>query len=265
MSLSALQYNPMHLRVGRYQNVEEVVNLTDLQAGGMDVEKRKNLTDLLTSAEIKTFEQMYDSSIDKTIVVKAKVCELVARKLARDESFPMERGEEWVQLGLSRDYYRTLAQLAEEYLDPHALPEPTGAAPSPISEVLETASHFHFALYRFIYTTAMKLNQWDFERLFAERSCVHDSDLVYELAKDPSFRPTDDQRKQHFVDNREMSFGIMMSFAGFMVYEQTTNPDMRVISMATAYNVLKGVFNPEPGASPATTTKEAGKTSSRTK
>jgi hypothetical protein len=46
-----------------------------------------------------------------------------------------------------------------------------------------------------------------------------------------------------------MSFGIMMSFAGFMVYEQTTNPDMRVISMATAYNVLKGVFNPEPGAS----------------
>jgi glutamate synthase domain-containing protein 1 len=108
------------------------------------------------------------------------------------------------------------------------------------------------------------MNQWDFERLFAERSCVHDSDLVYELAKDPSFRPTDDQRKQHFVDNREMSFGIMMSFAGFMVYEQTTNPDMRVISMATAYNVLKGVFNPEPGAS-ATPSKADGKPSSRTK
>ena len=264
MSLSALQYNPMHLRVGRYQTVEEVVNLTDLQAGGLDVEKRKNLSDLLTSSEIKTFEQIYDSSIDKTIVVKAKVCELVARKLARDESFSIERAEEWVQLGLNRDYYRSWPQLAEDYLDPDALPEPTGAAPSPTSEVLEIASHFHFALYRFIYSTAMKLNQWDFERLFAERSCVHDSNLVYELAKDPSFRPSDDQRKQHFVDNREMSFGIMMSFAGFMVYEQTTNPDMRVISMATAYNVLKGVFNPEPGASPVPT-KADGKTSSRTK
>ncbi|MEI7817411.1 MAG: hypothetical protein WCI45_09500 [Desulfuromonadales bacterium] len=264
MSLSALQYNPMHLRVGRYQTVEEVVTLTDLQAGGMDVEKRKHLSDLLTTSEINTFEQMYDSSIDKTIVVKAKVCELVTRKLARDESFSMERAEEWVRLALNRDYYRTFAQLAEDYLDPNDLPSPQGTTPSPISEVLEIASHFHFALYRFIYITAMKLNQWDFERLFAERSCVHDGDLVYELAKDPSFRPTDDQRKQHFQDNREMSFGIMMSFAGFMVYEQTTNPDMRVISMATAYNILKGVFNPEPGAAPAPT-KADGKTSSRTK
>ncbi|MBV5335409.1 MAG: hypothetical protein JZU49_06345 [Sulfuricurvum sp.] len=253
MSLSALQYNPMHLRVGRYQTVEEVVTLTDLQAGGMDVEKRKNLADLLTASEIKIFEQVYDSSTDKTIVVKAKACELVTRKLARDESFSMEHAEEWVQLGLNRDYYRTFTQLAEEYLDPNDLPSLQETTPSPISEVLETASHFHFALYRFIYTTAMKLNQWDFERLFAERSCVHDGDLVYELAKDASFRPTDDQRKQHFLDNREMSFGIMMSFAGFMVYEQTTNPDMRVISMATAYNVLKGVFNPEPGATPAPT------------
>lgn len=264
MSLSALQYNPMHLRVGRYQTVEEVVTLTDLQAGGMDVEKRKNLSDLLTTSEIKTFEQMYDSSIDKTIVVKAKVCELVARKLSRDESFSMERAAEWVRLGLNRDYYRTFAQIAEDYLDPNALPLPIETAPSAIFEVLEIASHFHFALYRFIYTTSMRLNQWDFERLFAEKSCVHDSDLVYELAKDPSFRPTDDQRKQHFVDNREMSFGIMMSFAGFMVYEQTTNPDMRVISMATAYNVLKGVFNPEPGAS-AAPSKADGKPSSRTK
>jgi hypothetical protein len=264
MSLSALQYNPMHLRVGRYQTVEEVVTLTDLQAGGMDVEKRKNLADLLTASEIKTFEQMYDSSIDKTIVVKAKVCELVTRKLARDESFSMERAEEWVHLGLCRDYYRTFAQLSENFLDPNDFSLPIETAPSPISEVLETASHFHFALYRFIYTTAMKLNQWDFERLFAERSCVHDGDLVYELAKDALFRPTDDQRKQHFVDNREMSFGIMMSFAGFMVYEQTTNPDMRVISMATAYNVLKGVFNPEPGASIGPT-KADGKPSSRMK
>jgi hypothetical protein len=253
MSLSALQYNPMHLRVGRYQTVEEVVTLTDLQAGGMEVEKRKNLTDLLTTSEIKIFEQMYESSSDKSIVVKAKVCELVARKLARDESFTMGRAEEWVQLGLSRDYYRTLAQLAENYLDPNDSHSQQETTPIPISEVLETASHFHFALYRFIYTTSMKLNQLDFERLFAERSCVHDSDLVYELAKDPLFRPSDDQRKQHFVANREMSFGIMMSFAGFMVYEQTTNPDMRVISMATAYNVLKGVFNPEPGAAPAPT------------
>jgi hypothetical protein len=264
MSLSALQYNPMHLRVGRYQTVEEVVTLTDLQAGGMEVEKRKNLADLLTASEIKTFEQMYDSSSDKSIVVKAKVHELVARKLARDESFSMERAEEWVQLGLNRDYYRTFAQLAEEYLDPNDLHSQQGTTQSPISEVLETASHFHFALYRFIYTTAMKLNQLDFERLFAERSCVHDGDLVYELAKDASFRPTDDQRKQHFVDNREMSFGIMMSFAGFMVYEQTTNPDMRVISMATAYNVLKGVFNPEPGASTAPTKADC-KTSNRMK
>ena len=264
MSLSALQYNPMHLRIGRYQTVEEVVTLTDLQAGGMEVEKRKNLADLLTASEIKTFEQMYDSSSDKSIVVKAKVHELVARKLARDESFSMERAEEWVQLGLSRDYYRTFAQLAEDSLDPNNLPSATGITPSPISEVLETASHFHFALYRFIYSTAMKLNQLDFERLFAERSCVHDSDLVYELAKDPLFRPSYDQRKQHFLDNREMSFGIMMSFAGFMVYEQTTNPDMRVISMATAYNVLKGVFNPEPGASTAPT-KAGGKEHDRNK
>ena len=264
MSLSALQYNPMHLRVGRYQTVEEVVTLTDLQAGGMEVEKRKNLSDLLTTTEINIFTQMYDSSADKTIVVKAKVCELVTRKLARDESFPMERADAWVQLGLSRDYYRTFAQLAEDYLDPNDLPSPQGTTPSPISEVLETASHFHFALYRFIYTTGMKLNQWDFERLFAERSCVHDCDLVYELAKDPSFRPSDEQRKQHFLDNREMSFGIMMSFAGFMVYEQTTNPDMRVISMATAYNVLKGVFNPEPGAAPAPT-KADSKGNNRTK
>jgi hypothetical protein len=254
----------MHLRVGRYQTVEEVVTLTDLQAGGMEVEKRKNLADLLTTPEIKTFEQMYNSSIDKSIVVKAKVCELVARKLAHDESFSMERAEEWVQLGLSQDYYRTLAQLAENHIDPNDLPLPIETAPSPISEVLETASHFHFALYRFIYSTAMKLNQLDFERLFAERSCVHDSNLVYELAKDPSFRPSDEQRKQHFLDNREMSFGIMMSFAGFMVYEQTTNPDMRVISMATAYNVLKGVFNPDPVASPVPA-KADSKASSRTK
>jgi len=228
----------MHLRIGRYKTVEEVVTLTDLQAGGIEIERPKDLSDLLTAGEIRVFNQMYDSSTDKVTVVKAKVSELVARKLARDEGFTMERAEDWVQIGFDRLFYSP----------PEKFPLSSDSKPSPIAVVLETAEQFHFALYRIIFTNAMQLNQWDFERLFAERSCVHDSDLVYQLAKDPSFRPTDEQRKQHFVTNREMSFGILMSFAGFMVYEQTTNPDMRVISMATAYNVLKGVFNPEPSA-----------------
>lgn len=238
MSLSPLQYNPMHLRTGKYKTVEEVVTFADMQAGGIEIERPKDLSDLLTASEVTAFNQMYDTSADKATVVKAKISELVAIKLARDEGFTTERAEKWVQIGFDRYFYNA----------PEKLPHSSGSIPSPMTEVLETASQFHFALYRIIYTTAMQLNQWDFERLFAERACVHDSDLVFELAKDPSFRPTDEQRKQHFVNNREMSFGIMMSFAGFMVYEQTTNPDMRVISMATAYNVLKGVFNPEPGA-----------------
>ena len=225
--LTPLIYDPTIVKYNAdLDTVSKVVDYLDKVQAGFE-EKPKDFKLIVSSYEETMFRELLESLEESARgkVAEKKVLELVHKRLMMDEGLSDEQATRQIDFGLSKGWLEKPSMVGDVF-----------------EAVLKSASNFHFRLYKAQYVASMQLHQWDFETVFVDKSVIHDADLVYEVMKDPDFRPTQEQREANFVKNREQSFGVLMSMAGFKVNRDTLDPQSRVIQMATAYRILQGLF-----------------------
>jgi len=229
MGFRPMLYDPMYLGRDQTPTVRDVVEFFDKVNAGQS-EKPRNLAMHLSETERAAFLALHTAAATETqmILQREMILTLVTRQLMQEERFSEERAQVITQYAVSK----------------YGIPVNDAHVP-PCDFVLRAGSELHFTILKEMYVTSMQLHQEDFEALFTSNGCIHDPDLVFARMKDPRFRVSDEQRAQHFTDNRDTAFNLMMSFGGYMVEQEAINPKVKMMAMATIYRVLQGVFDPE--------------------
>lgn len=203
----------------------------------------RDLSVYLDAEEIVSFETAYNALpvSEKPVAIWRSCFELVVRALIVEEDVSAETAEEFINAGLG----------SEQDVLPRIYEMVTTSQQAPISILLKTASFLHFDLTRKIFVRAMELNQLDYRALFPIRVCVHSPDLVIKRMKNRNYKPTDDERKKHLRENKELAFSILNSMSIWEIADLVPMESMQTLQNSGRYCVLKEVFADD---TPATTT-----------
>ena len=161
--------------------------------------------------------------------------ELITRALIIDEGVSREQAEQFISIVLGSE---TVLLPKFQDIVQHTV--------DPVESLLDAAGKLHCELTRSMFIAAMKLNLADFRALFPERYCIHEPDLVIQKLVYPDFKLNNDQRKQHFAKNKELSFSILNALSTWEIAGLIPMQSMQVLQNAARYNVLKAVFSEQP-------------------
>ena len=257
---SLQQFNPFLVGREATPDVEATIRFFDSLHVGQQ-EKPRDLSRFFTVAEAKAFDAVYEETNDdrtRELLIRRTVHTLIVQQVIYEER--ISEGDaialtDWAleKFGVPPDL--GLANL-EVKADPNAEPEKesgggtetvtsTAKFRPPCARVLAVAADIHFRLLFKMYCASVELHIADFKSLFPAKGCVHDIRLVMKKLRDPSYQATEEEREEHFRDNREAAFNTMMSFGGWKVAEEALNPKAGMMQTATIYRVLQGKFDPE--------------------
>lgn len=197
----------------------------------------RDLSGYLEKQELVQFQrnQSVLSMEPKALDMTRSCIEIITRALISDEGLSREQAEQliYVVLGSEKDLQEKFQDIVQNMTDP-------------VAALLETAGKLHCEITRSMFTAAMRLNLEDFRALFPERYCIHEPDLVIQKLVHPDFKLNNDQRKQHFAKNKELSFSILNALSTWEIAGLIPMQSMQVLQNAARYNVLKAVFSEQP-------------------
>lgn len=185
---------------------------------------------------------------EKPIAIWRSCSELIIRALVAEEDFTPATAVEFINAGLG----------SEEAMLPRIREIVSTSIFAPVQILLETASTLHFELTKKIFVSSMELHNLDYRSLFPQRVCVHSPDMVLKRLKNPRFKPTAEERKTYFKENKEQSFSIINSMSIWEIADLVPLESMQVLQNAGRYNLLKQCYSSDDTpSSGATTTKAA--------
>jgi len=197
----------------------------------------RDLSSYLEKQELLQFQhnQSLLPTDQKALDMYHSCIEIITRALILDEGMSREQAEQCILLvlGSENDLLPKFQGIVQHATDS-------------VEALLETAGKLHCELTRQMFTVAMELNLEDFRALFPERYCIHDPDAVIHKLKNPDFKLNNDQRKQHFAKNKELSFSILNALSTWEIAGLIPMQSMQVLQNAARYNVLKAVFSEQP-------------------
>lgn len=170
---------------------------------------------------------------EKPVAIWRSCFELIVRALIVEEDFTPETATEFINAGIG----------CEQEMLPQICEIVTTSIFAPIQILLDTASTLHFELTKKIFVTSMELHNLDYRSLFPQRVCVHSPDMVLKKMKNPKFKPTTEERKKFFRENKELSFAILNSMSIWEVADIVPMESMQVLQNAGRYNLLKQVYS----------------------
>lgn len=226
------------------KTVEEQVEFIDKITSGK-LHQPKDLSGYLDDEEMQEFEERYNAlPITEQPLALWRTCiELMVRVLVVDEDVTEATAGELIYAGLGGDV-EMLPQIRDIAM--------ANRSALPVRLLLNTASNLYFQLSWKIFVRAMELNQLDFRALFPIRVCVHCPDLIIKRLKNKNYKPTDEERKKRFQEQRELAFSIMNSMSIWEISEVIPFESMQMLQNAGRYNLLKSIFagNADMGAGP---------------
>ena len=197
----------------------------------------RDLSSYLEKQELLQFQRNQSVlSVEQKALDMTRSCtEIITRALIVDEGLSREQAEQliYVVLGSEKDLQEKFLPIAQDTAEP-------------VAALLEAAGTLHCEITRSMFTAALKLNLEDFRALFPERYCIHEPDLVIQKLVHPDFKLNNEQRKQHFAKNKELSFSILNAMSTWEIAGLIPMQSMQVLQNAARYNVLKAVFSEQP-------------------
>lgn len=197
----------------------------------------RDLSSYLEKQELLQFQRNQSVlSVEQKALDMARSCtEIITRALIVDEGLSREQAEQliYVVLGSEKDLQEKFLPIVQDTAEP-------------VAALLEAGGTLHCEITRSMFTAALKLNLEDFRALFPERYCIHEPDLVIQKLVHPDFKLNNEQRKQHFAKNKELSFSILNALSTWEIAGLIPMQSMQVLQNAARYNVLKAVFSEQP-------------------